>query len=38
MTANESYTVSFAGLKAGTYDFNCTPHLANNMKGTITVQ
>lgn len=38
MTANEAYTVSFAGLKAGKYDFTCTPHNANNMKGTITVQ
>jgi len=38
MNANESYVISFAGVKAGKYDFNCTPHLANNMKGTITVQ
>jgi plastocyanin len=38
MTANETYTVSFAGVKPGKYGFNCTPHLANNMKGTITVQ
>jgi plastocyanin len=35
---NDTYTVSFAGVKAGKYDFNCTPHLALGMKGTITVQ
>ena len=27
-----------ATIPAGTYPFNCTPHLAMNMKGTITVQ
>jgi plastocyanin len=35
---NESYTVSFANIPAGKYDFNCTPHAAMNMKGAITVQ
>ncbi|MBI3791671.1 MAG: hypothetical protein HY275_12450 [Gemmatimonadetes bacterium] len=25
-------------MKAGTYDFNCTPHLAMGMKGKITVK
>jgi plastocyanin len=35
---NDSYTVSFAGLKPGKYDFNCTPHLALGMKGEVTVQ
>ncbi|MEK7401657.1 MAG: plastocyanin/azurin family copper-binding protein [Gemmatimonadota bacterium] len=38
MAANDAYTISFAGVKPGKYEFNCTPHLANNMKGTITVQ
>jgi plastocyanin len=38
MNPNESYTVSFAGVKPGTYPFHCTPHLAMNMKGVITVQ
>lgn len=38
LTAGESYTISFAGIPAGTYDFHCTPHLAMNMKGKITVQ
>ena len=36
--ANDSYEVSFAGIPAGTYAFNCTPHLAMNMKGTVTVK
>ena len=35
---NETYTVSFAGVPAGTYDYICTPHAAMNMKGKITVQ
>lgn len=38
LTAGETYTVSFAGVPAGTYDFNCTPHLAMNMRGKVTVQ
>ena len=37
-TAGESYVISFAGVPAGTYDFFCTPHLAMNMKGKVTVQ
>jgi plastocyanin len=35
---NESYTISFAGVAAGTYEFNCTPHLAMGMKGKVIVQ
>jgi plastocyanin len=35
---NQTYTVSFAGLKPGVYHFYCTPHLAMGMVGTITVQ
>ena len=35
---NDTYTVSFAGVKPGKYLFNCTPHLALGMKGDITVQ
>ena len=35
---NEEYTISFANVKAGKYEYNCTPHLAMNMKGVITVQ
>ncbi len=38
MNPNESYTISFAGVKPGVYPFHCTPHLAMGMKGTITVQ
>jgi plastocyanin len=36
--ANEEYIVSFANVPAGKYNYHCTPHLAMNMKGTITVQ
>ena len=35
---NESYTISFAGIKPGKYPYFCMPHMAMNMKGTITVQ
>ena len=38
INAGESYTISFAGVPAGKYNYNCTPHLAMNMKGTVTVQ
>ena len=38
MNPNESVTISFANIKPGTYPFNCTPHLAMGMKGTVTVQ
>ena len=35
---NETYTVSFAGVPAGTYEYICTPHAAMNMIGKITVE
>ena len=35
---NEAYTVSFAGVKPGTYDYVCTPHVMMGMTGKITVQ
>jgi plastocyanin len=38
MNPNEAYTISFGGVKPGTYTFHCTPHLAMNMKGSVTVQ
>jgi plastocyanin len=38
MNPNEEYTVSFAGVTAGAYNYTCTPHLAMNMKGVVTVQ
>lgn len=38
MNPNEAYTVSFANVKAGKYDYVCTPHLAMGMVGSITVE
>jgi plastocyanin len=38
MNPNEEYTISFGGVPPGSYPYHCTPHLAMNMKGTITVQ
>ena len=38
MNPNEKYMISFGGVKPGVYPFHCTPHLAMNMKGVITVQ
>jgi plastocyanin len=38
MNPNEAYIVSFGGVKPGKYTFHCTPHLAMNMKGSVTVQ
>ena len=38
LNPDESYTISFAGVAPGTYDFHCTPHLAMGMTGKITVQ
>jgi len=38
MNPNESITVSFANIKAGTYPYHCVPHIAMNMKGVVTVQ
>lgn len=37
-TVGATYTVSFAGVPAGTYKYYCTPHLAMGMKAQITVQ
>lgn len=37
-TPNETYTVSFAGVPAGSYTYYCTPHLALGMKAALTVQ
>jgi plastocyanin len=34
----EFILLSLGGLPAGKYDFNCTPHLAMGMKGTITIE
>ncbi len=38
LNIGDAYTISFAGVKPGKYLFNCTPHLAMNMKGSVTVQ
>ena len=38
MAPNEAYTISFANVPAGKYDYVCTPHLAMNMRGAITVE
>ena len=35
---DQVYEISFAGAPAGVYHIHCTPHLAFNMRGTITVQ
>ncbi len=38
LSEGETYTISLGGVAPGTYEYNCTPHLAMNMKGKITVQ
>lgn len=38
LNADESYTISFGGVAPGDYPYHCTPHLAMNMKGVITVK
>lgn len=38
MNPGETITISFANIKAGKYPYNCTPHIAMNMKGVVTVQ
>lgn len=38
MNPNEGFTMSFGNVAAGKYDYVCTPHIAMNMKGSITVQ
>ncbi len=35
---NATYTISFGGIKPGTYEYNCTPHITFGMVGQITVQ
>ncbi len=35
---NATYTVSFAGLKPGTYKYYCLPHLALGMRAQVVVQ
>ena len=37
MQPGEVITISLGGLPAGKYEFHCTPHLAMNMKGMLTI-
>jgi plastocyanin len=37
-SVGDTYTVSFAGAPAGTYQYYCLPHQSVNMTGTITVE
>ena len=38
MNPGESITISFTDIGTGKYPFTCTPHLAMNMKGVVTVK
>jgi plastocyanin len=38
LNPNEKYEMSFANVKPGKYEYVCQPHLATNMRGSITVQ
>jgi plastocyanin len=38
MKAGDSYSISFAGLPAGVYRYNCTPHMALGMKAVVRVE
>ena len=38
LNAGDSYTISFAGVKPGRYDFFCMPHVGMQMKGTVVVR
>ena len=38
LNPKEKYEVSFAKVPSGKYEYICTPHLATNMKGSVTVQ
>jgi plastocyanin len=38
LTPNEEWTLSLGNIKPGKYPYFCTPHLAMNMRGEITVQ
>ena len=38
MNPGDIIVLSFGGIKPGTYDYFCTPHLAMNMKGKVTVR
>ena len=38
LNAGDSYTISFAGVKPGRYEFFCLPHVGMQMKGTVVVR
>jgi plastocyanin len=38
LNPNETYQVSFAKVAPGKYEYICTPHIATNMRGSVTVQ
>jgi plastocyanin len=38
LTPNDSYTISFAGVKPGRYQFFCMPHMSVGMRGSIVVR
>jgi plastocyanin len=38
MNPGDNIVISFGKIKPGVYEFNCTPHLAMNMRGTVTVK
>jgi plastocyanin len=38
MNIDEAYTISFGAIKPGTYELNCTPHLAMGMLMQVTVK
>ncbi|HEY5544736.1 MAG TPA: plastocyanin/azurin family copper-binding protein [Gemmatimonadaceae bacterium] len=38
MTPNQEWVLSLGNIKPGKYPFHCTPHLALNMRGEITVE
>lgn len=38
LNPNEKYEMSFAKVPAGKYEYICTPHIATNMRGSVTVQ
>jgi len=38
LNPNEKYEMSFAKVPAGKYGYICTPHIATNMRGSVTVQ
>jgi plastocyanin len=38
LNAGDSYTISFAGVRPGRYEFFCMPHVGMAMKGTVVVR